>query len=48
MTPYAVTTVQVRTDGELRLWFSRNLTAETGSLVLVVGSERFPFAACGL
>ena len=44
MTPYAVTTVQVRTDGELRLWFSRNLTAETGSLVLVVGSERFPFA----
>ena len=42
MTPYAVTTVQVRTDGELRLWFSRNLTAETGSLVLVVGSERFP------
>ena len=44
MTPYAVTTVQVRTDGELRLWFSRNLTAATGSLVLVVGSERFPFA----
>ena len=44
MTPYAVTTVQVRTDGELRLWFSRNLTAETGSLVLVVGSERFPLA----
>ena len=42
MTPYAVTTVQVRTDGELRLWFSRNLTTETGSLVLVVGSERFP------
>ena len=44
MTPYAVTTVQVRTDGELRLWFSRNLTTETGSLVLVVGSERFPLA----
>ena len=43
-TDYDVTTVQVRTDGELRLWLSDNLTAETGSLVLVVGSERFPFA----
>ena len=41
-TDYDVTTVQVRTDGELRLWLSDNLTAETGSLVLVVGSERFP------
>ena len=43
-TDYDVTTVQVRTDGELRLWLSDNLTAETGSLVLVAGSERFPFA----
>ena len=43
-TDYDVTTVQVRTDGELRLSLSDNLTAETGSLVLVVGSERFPFA----
>ena len=48
MTPYAVTTVQVRTDGELRLWFSRNLTTETGSLVLVVGSERFPFQSANV
>ena len=44
MTDYTVTSVQVRTNGELRLWISRNLTAPTGSLVLVVGSERFSLA----
>ena len=44
MTDYTVTSVQVRTNEELRLWISRNLTAPTGSLVLVVGSERFSLA----
>ena len=44
MTDYTVTSVQVRTNGELRLWISRNLTAPTGSLVLVVDSERFSLA----
>ena len=44
MTDYTVTSVQVRTNEELRLWISRNLSAPTGSLVLVVGSERFSLA----
>ena len=43
-TDYAVTSVQVRTDGELRLFLNPNLTTATGSLVLLAGPERFAFA----
>ena len=43
-TDYAVTSVQVRSGGELRLFLNPNLTTATGSLVLLVGAERFAFA----
>ena len=43
-TDYAVTSVQVRSDGELRLFINPNLTTATRSLVLLVGAERFAFA----
>ena len=43
-TDYAVTAAQVRTDGELQMYLSEDLTAATQTLVLVVGTERFPFA----
>ena len=43
-TGYAVTSVQVRSDGELRLFVNPDLTTATQSLVLLVGSERFAFA----
>ena len=44
MTDYTVSSVQVRSNGQLQFWFSPDLTTPTGSLVLVVGSERFPLA----
>ena len=43
-TDYAVTSVQVRSDGELRLFINPNLTTATRSLVLLVDAERFAFA----
>ena len=43
-TGYAVTSVQVRSDSELRLFINPNLTTATRSLVLLVGAERFAFA----
>ena len=43
-TGYAVTSVQVRSDGELRLFLNPNLTTASQSLVLLVGAERFAFA----
>ena len=36
--------LQVSADGELRLYLSADMTPATQSLVLVVGTERFPFA----
>ena len=43
-TDYAVTSVQVRSNGELRLFLNPNLTTASQSLVLLVGTERFAFA----
>ena len=43
-TGYAVTSVQVRSGGELRLFLNPDLTTATQSLVLLVGAERFAFA----
>ena len=43
-TGYAVTSVQVRSGGELRLFINPDLTTATQSLVLLVGAERFAFA----
>ena len=43
-TDYTVTSVQVRSGGELRLFINPNLTTATRSLVLLVGAERFALA----
>ena len=42
-TDYDVTSVQVRSDGELRLWVSPNIATGSRSLVLHVGSDTFAF-----
>ena len=39
-----MTSVQERSDGELRLFLNPNLTTASQSLVLLVGAERFAFA----
>ena len=43
-TDYAVTGLQVLSNGELRLFINPDLTTATRSLVLLVGAERFAFA----
>ena len=42
-TDYSVTTVQIRSNGQLRLWMGPNIAADSKSLVLHVGSETFAF-----
>ena len=44
MTDYTMTSVQVRANGELRLFLNPDLTTASQSLVLLVGAERFAFA----
>ena len=43
-TGYAVTAMNLQSGGELHLWPSPAATARTATLVLTVGSERFPLA----
>ena len=43
LTDYAVTSVQVRSDGELRLFLNPDITAGSESLVLHAGSATFAF-----
>ena len=43
MTDYAVTSVQVRSGGELQLWVLPNIATGSRSLVLHVGSDTFAF-----
>ena len=45
LTDYAVTTVQVRSNGQLRLWVNPDLATGSESLVLHVGSRTFAFQA---
>ena len=44
MTDYTMTSVQVRANGELRLFLNPDLTTASQSLVLLVGAERFAYA----
>ena len=45
MTDYAVASVQVRSNGQLRLWVNPDLATGSESLVLHVGSQTFAFQA---
>ena len=44
-TDYSVTSVQVRSNGQLRLWMNPNIAAGSESLALHVGSDTFAFQA---
>ena len=43
LTDYSVSSVQLRSNGQLRLWMNPNIAAGSESLVLHVGSDTFAF-----
>ena len=43
MTDYSVGAARVQSDGQLQLYLNRNITTDSESLVLHVGSETFAF-----